>query len=160
MCTVDNVTPSRSEDLKIEMLDSPQGARIMKLTGPLTLKTLFDFQMASRVESAHAVIVDIEGVPYMDSAGLGSVISLFASCQRTNRGFAIIGVSDRIRTLFEVTQLRRIAAVFRFSRSRRQRGREALNARVCEKQHAWDRLDGCLQSPRKNGSTHLSNTTG
>jgi anti-anti-sigma factor len=100
---VDNVIPSRSEDLKIEMIDTPKGARVMKLTGPLTLKTLFDFQQVSRQESSHPIIVDIHGVPYMDSAGLGSIISVFASCQRTNRGFAIIGVSDRIRTLFEVT---------------------------------------------------------
>jgi anti-anti-sigma factor len=100
---VDNVIPGRSEELKIELLDSPKGARIMKLTGPLTLKTLFDFQMVSRQESSHPIIVDISGVPYMDSAGLGSVISVFASCQRTHRGFAIIGVSERIRTLFEVT---------------------------------------------------------
>lgn len=100
---MDNVIPSRSEDLKIEMLDSPKGARVMKLTGPLTLKTLFDFQHISRQESTHPIIVDINGVPYMDSAGLGSIISVFASCQRTSRGFAIIGVSERIRTLFEVT---------------------------------------------------------
>jgi anti-anti-sigma factor len=97
------VIPSRSEDLKIELTESPKGARIMKLTGPLTLKTLFDFQQVSRKESAHPVIVDIADVPYMDSAGLGSMISVFASCQRTNRGFGIIGVSERIRTLFEVT---------------------------------------------------------
>jgi len=75
----------------------------MKLTGPLTLKTLFDFQQTSRTEHTRPIIVDITSVPYMDSAGLGSVISLFASCQRTNRGFGIFGVSDRIRTLFEVT---------------------------------------------------------
>jgi anti-sigma B factor antagonist len=85
------------------MLDSPKGARIMKLAGPLTLKTLFDFQHASREQTAQSIIMDISAVPYMDSAGLGSLISVFASCQRTNRGFAIIGVSDRIRTLFEVT---------------------------------------------------------
>jgi anti-anti-sigma factor len=100
---VDNVTPSRSEDLKIELLNTPKGARVMKLTGPLTLKTLFDFQQVSRQESSHPMIADISAVPYMDSAGLGSLISVFASCQRTNRGFAIVGVSDRIRSLFEVT---------------------------------------------------------
>jgi len=97
------VTPSRSEDLKIETLTSPQGTRILKLTGPLTLQTLFDFQNVSRQEHTAPVILDINSVPYMDSAGLGSVISLFASCQRTNRGFALVGVSERIRTLFEVT---------------------------------------------------------
>jgi anti-sigma B factor antagonist len=87
----------------IEMLDSPKGARVIKLTGPLTLRTLFEFQEAGRLDAARAVIIDITGMPYMDSAGLGSMISIFASCQRTGRGFAIIGVSDRIRTLFKVT---------------------------------------------------------
>lgn len=96
--------PSRSEELKLEKLNTPGGACLLKLTGPLTLKTLFDFQQFSRTETARAIIVDIGGVPYMDSAGLGSIISLFASCQRTNRGFGIIGLSERIRTLFEVTQ--------------------------------------------------------
>jgi anti-sigma B factor antagonist len=75
----------------------------MKLAGPLTLRTLFDFQDASRREVSKPVIIDITNVPYMDSAGLGAIISIFASCQRTNRGFAIIGLSERIRTLFEVT---------------------------------------------------------
>ncbi len=97
------MTPGRSEELKIEILDSPKSARILRLTGPLTLRTLFEFQDASRRENTKSVIVDIGGVPYMDSAGLGAVISIFASCQRTQRGFAIIGLSERIRTLFEVT---------------------------------------------------------
>jgi len=97
------VTPNRAEDLQIEILASPKGAKILKLTGPLTLRTLFDFQNVSRQEHGAPVIVDIANVPYMDSAGLGSVISLFASCQRTNRTFGIVGVSERIRTLFEVT---------------------------------------------------------
>jgi anti-sigma B factor antagonist len=97
------VNPSRSEELKIEIVDSPKGASVLRLTGPLTLRTLFDFQDASRREVSKPVIVDITNVPYMDSAGLGAVISIFASCQRTKRGFAITGLSERIRTLFEVT---------------------------------------------------------
>jgi anti-sigma B factor antagonist len=89
--------------MKIEIVESPKGARIMKVEGPLTLKTLFEFQQASRELTSHSIVIDITAVPYMDSAGLGSLISVFASCQRTNRGFGITGVSDRIRTLFEVT---------------------------------------------------------
>jgi anti-sigma B factor antagonist len=97
------VNPSRSEELKIEISDTSKGARLIKLAGPLTLRTLFDFQDASRKEVSKPVIVDITNVPYMDSAGLGAVISIFASCQRTKRGFALTGLSERIRTLFEVT---------------------------------------------------------
>jgi len=97
------VIPSRSEDLKIELLDSPKGAQVIKLTGPLVLRTLFEFQETVRKEASRSVIVDLADMPYMDSAGLGAIISIFASCQRTNRGFAIIGVTPRIKTMFEVT---------------------------------------------------------
>jgi anti-anti-sigma factor len=96
---------SRSENISIETVDSPKGACVMRINGPLTLKTLFDFQEASRKDAGKSIIVDLNGVPYMDSAGLGSVISLYASCERNNRGFAVIGVSERIRTLFEVTHV-------------------------------------------------------
>lgn len=77
----------------------------MKLSGPLTLQTLFEFQAAGRQDASKPMILDISGVPYMDSAGLGSVISLFASCQKTKRGFGIVGLTERIRTLFEVTHV-------------------------------------------------------
>ena len=85
------------------MLDSPKGARVIRLSGPLILRSLFEFQDSARKESVKPVIIDLTDVPYMDSAGLGALISIFASCQRTNRGFGLAGVSQRIRTLFEVT---------------------------------------------------------
>ena len=77
----------------------------MKLDGPLTLQTLFEFQTAARKDGGKPIILDISEVPYMDSAGLGSVISVFASCQRTSRGFGIVGLTERIRTLFAVTHV-------------------------------------------------------
>ena len=100
----DASSPSRFEHLTIEKQDGANGLCIMVVTGPLTLRTLFDFQEAARAES-RPVIVDIHNVPYMDSAGLGSVIGLFVSCQRHNRGFGIVGLSERIRTLFQVTHV-------------------------------------------------------
>ena len=84
----------------------------MKLTGPLTIQTLFEFQDVTRQESEKSVIIDLAGVPYMDSAGLGSVVSVFTSCQRTARGFAIIGLSARIRTLFQITRVDGLLPVF------------------------------------------------
>jgi anti-anti-sigma factor len=97
------VTPGRSEELSIEITDSPKGARILRIGGPLTMRTLFEFQDAARRESSKPLILDIVSVPYMDSTGFGAVVSVFASCQRTKRGFGLVGVSPRIQTLFEVT---------------------------------------------------------
>ena len=106
------VTPGGVEELKIEAIDSPAGSRILKLTGALTIRTLFDFQGAARQAGDKPVIVDLANVPYMDSAGLGCVISVFTSCQRNKRGFGIIGVADRIQTLFEVTHVNGLLPCF------------------------------------------------
>jgi len=98
------VTPA-TPPFKIETVDSASGARIFKLTGPLTIQTLFDFQHLVRQQTTNAIIVDLSNVAYMDSAGLGCLISAFTSCQRTGRRFAMTGVAARIRTLFAVARV-------------------------------------------------------
>ncbi len=101
-----------TESLKIDSLDSPSGAKILKLDGPLTLQSLFDFQQVVRSEKTKPIILDLAGVPYMDSAGLGSVIGAYASCQRTGRQFAITGISDRVNILFKMTQVNGLLPCF------------------------------------------------
>jgi anti-sigma B factor antagonist len=90
---------------EIEVLESPSGARLFRLHGALTIKTLFDFQGVVRQERTRPIIVDLSGVEYMDSAGMGSIITVYTSCQNGGRGFAITGSNDRIQTLFEVTKV-------------------------------------------------------
>jgi anti-sigma B factor antagonist len=99
------MNPARSGELQIEISDKGADIRVLRLTGPLTLSTLFDFQEASRRDLSRSIILDLSKVPYMDSAGLGCVISVFTSCQRNQRGFGMIGVPDRIVTLFKVAQV-------------------------------------------------------
>jgi anti-anti-sigma factor len=93
------------EELQITAADGGNGARILRLQGPLTLRTIFDFQATARQGGSAPLIIDVSGVPYMDSAGLGSILGLFASAQRKQTGFAVTGVSDRIRTLFQITHV-------------------------------------------------------
>ena len=49
------------------------------------LTTLFDFQAAVRAEKSPTVILDLSQVPYIDSAGLGSVVNAHVSCARSGR---------------------------------------------------------------------------
>jgi anti-anti-sigma factor len=90
------------KELKIESETGAAGVRIFRLTGPLTLGSVFDFQDLARADHDAAVVVDLSGVPYMDSAGLGAVLGIMASCQRKHRGFGITGATERIQTLFAV----------------------------------------------------------
>jgi anti-sigma B factor antagonist len=105
------VNPSQ-ESFKIDVLEGASGARILKLAGPLTIRTLFDFQAVSRQAATKPVIVDLSGVPYMDSAGLGCIVSVFTSCQNRGFGFAVCGLSSRLQSLFEVTHVSTLLPTF------------------------------------------------
>jgi anti-anti-sigma factor len=91
------------EELQIEIgTGARPDVRILRLTGPFTLSTMFDFQNIVREGAAAVTIVDLGGVPYMDSAALGALLGFHVSCQREHHRYALTGVSSRIRTLFEV----------------------------------------------------------
>jgi len=91
--------------LEIQSDESPGGARLLHLNGPLTLNTLFEFQELVRKEHTKGLILVLEGVPYMDSAGLGAVLGAYASCQRHGQKFALAKVSQRVRTLMQVAKV-------------------------------------------------------
>lgn len=82
--------------------------RILTLRGPLTIQTIFDFQTAIRAEQSSVVIVDLSGVPYMDSAGLGAIVGGYVSAQRSNRKLVLAGMNERVKALISMTHVSRI----------------------------------------------------
>jgi len=100
------------DELVITAAAGQNGARVLQLQGPLTLRTLFDFQAMAREHSEAPLIIDLTGVPYMDSAGLGAILGLLASAQRKQLGFAVAGASERIHTLFQVTHVEDVLPQF------------------------------------------------
>ena len=92
-----------ANDVKIESEPgSREGVRILKVSGPLTIRNFFEFQDLSRKDTSPLLIVDLGGVPYMDSAALGSLLGVHVSCEKSGRKYALINVCDRLRKLFEV----------------------------------------------------------
>jgi len=79
------------------------GERILKLSGPFTLSTVFDFQDAIRGNHPPILMVDLADVPYMDSAALGSLLGIHVSCQKDHRHYSLVGASERLQTLFRVS---------------------------------------------------------
>lgn len=96
---------------EIEIERAPGSANdvtILTLRGPLTMATLFDFQTALRQPDLRSTVIDFSGVPFMDSAGLGLVLSHWAHTQRIGVKFATVGISDRVRVLLEMTGVDKI----------------------------------------------------
>jgi anti-anti-sigma factor len=82
---------------------SASDVSILTLTGPLTIATLFDFQTALRAPDLKSTIIDFAAVPYMDSAGLGVVLSHWAHTQRHNSKFALVAMSEKVKVILEMT---------------------------------------------------------
>ena len=85
---------------------------ILNLKGPLTLQTLFDFQSAIRQADIGDTIIDLTAVPYIDSAGLGAILSHWAHTQRTGKKFAIAGICERVQVLFNLTKVSTLLPCF------------------------------------------------
>ncbi len=85
---------------------------IVKLSGPLTLTTMFSFQDEFRAMKPPVLILDLSNSPYMDSAGMGLIVNQYVSCENGGRKFLVCGVNYRIAALFELTKINRILKVF------------------------------------------------
>jgi len=100
------------EPLLIEDFPGPKdGQRVLRLTGPLIISNLFDFQARVRGSNARALIIDLTNVPYVDSAGIGSLVGAYVTHQKDGRSLALVGVSDRVHNALQVT---RVDHFFRF----------------------------------------------
>jgi len=91
---------------------SREDVRILKLAGPFTLAAVFDFQAEIRKDPPRVLILDLTDVPYMDSASLGSILGLHVSCQKDRRHYALVGVSDRLKTLFKVSGVDGLLSIY------------------------------------------------
>jgi anti-anti-sigma factor len=85
---------------------SSADTRILTLTGPLTLRNMFELQTELRSgELPKLSILDLSGVPYMDSAGMGLIVNHFVSCQNKGSRMVAVGVSTRVLELFKMTKV-------------------------------------------------------
>jgi anti-anti-sigma factor len=98
-----------SEEMEQMTIERALGATgsttILRLSGPLTLATLFSLQDELREIGNVDTVIDVAGCPYIDSAGLGTILSHWAHTQRASRKFSLTGVSPRIGVLLEITKV-------------------------------------------------------
>ena len=82
------------------------GTRVFSLSGPLTLRNLFELQSELRGMVLPALtILDLTDVPYMDSAGMGLVMNHYVRCQTHGAKLVVSGANSRVMDLFKVTKV-------------------------------------------------------
>jgi anti-anti-sigma factor len=98
-------------DVEREASQSP-GVTVFRLKGPFVLGTMFELQATLREPGLEGVIIDLAGVPYIDSAGLGVLLGHWSHTQRAGYKFALVGMSPRVHTIFEITRTDTVLPIF------------------------------------------------
>jgi anti-anti-sigma factor len=57
------------------------------------------------------VIMDLSGVTYIDSSGVGTLVEFKRKLERTKGRIVLAGMQERVRSVFEITKLDRFFAL-------------------------------------------------
>jgi ABC-type transporter Mla MlaB component len=72
---------------------------------PLDLRNMFNFQSMPGEQPPLLNIIDLTGVPYMDSSGLGVIVTHYVHCQGKGIPLKIAGANPRVMDLFKMTKV-------------------------------------------------------
>jgi anti-sigma B factor antagonist len=85
---------------------------VMRLRGKVSLETVHDFMTTLRGEVATRLVLDMSGVPYMDSAGVGALVSLFVSRRNNRKSLALVGLTAQGVAVLQVSGLVKLLPIF------------------------------------------------
>lgn len=81
------------------------GLYVVKVSGPIQYGSLEPLQAAIQSAPAHALILDLTDVPYMDSSAVGVLVQAYVSCRKAQRPLALVGVSSRVRNVLHLASV-------------------------------------------------------
>jgi anti-anti-sigma factor len=91
---------------------STAGLLILRLDGKLSLETVSQFLMTTRTEAAPALILDMSGVSFLDSAGVGALVQLHVHRKNANQKFAIAALTQQGNAVMQVSGLTKLLPIF------------------------------------------------
>jgi anti-anti-sigma factor len=99
-------TPAPDSGLQLHTY-SWQDATVVQCTGRLTVEHVDELKsyVRSLLANTKGVILDLQGVGRMDSAGLGAVVALYISAKKANTAFLLANYSQSVKDLLGLTNL-------------------------------------------------------
>jgi len=83
-------------------------ARVIDIEGDITAHSedvLMDAYGRASGEGVRAIVLNFTGLDYMNSGGIGLLVTLLVRAQRHHQHVLAYGLSDHYRQIFEVTRL-------------------------------------------------------
>jgi anti-anti-sigma factor len=85
---------------------------VSRLNGKLSLETVHDFMSTMRTEPATRLVLDMSGVSFLDSAGVGALVSLFVTRRNNGKTLALAALTQQGTAVMQVSGLLKLLPVF------------------------------------------------
>ena len=92
---------------------STDDVTVYQLKGKLCLETVTGFIPKLRAEAAPHLVLDLSGVNFLDSAGVGALVSLFVSRRKQGKTFALAALTPQATAVVTVAGLQKLLPVFK-----------------------------------------------
>ena len=90
---------------------STEEVTVYQLKGKLSLETVAVFLPKIREENAQRVVLDMSGVTFLDSAGVGALVSLFVSRKNQGKSFALAALAPQATAVVTVAGLQKLLPI-------------------------------------------------
>jgi anti-sigma B factor antagonist len=102
--------PLPISELTFETVKTPEEI-LVHCTGRITSTSSPTLQTTIRalIPGTNRIVLDLTDVSYLDSSGLGALVSIYLSAKRQNCELKLINLNRRLKELFSLT---RLASVF------------------------------------------------
>jgi anti-anti-sigma factor len=111
----------KSARLTIERAEIDADGTIFRFSGPFTARDIYHslspetfrniFESAPGNPLPSKQIFDLSEVPYMDSLGLGMLVSHNVRCRSKGIPLSITGISPRVQELFRITKMESVLPI-------------------------------------------------
>jgi anti-anti-sigma factor len=85
---------------------------VTRLSGKLSLETVNQFISTMRPEPAAHLVLDMSGLAFLDSAGVGALVSLFVSRRSHGKTLALAGLTQQGNAVMQVSGLLKLIPIF------------------------------------------------
>ena len=90
-------------------------ARVIDITGDITAQSeevLMDAFGRASGDGVRAIVLNFSGLEYMNSGGIGLLVTLLVRANRAKQRLLACGLNDHYRQIFELTRLDEAISIF------------------------------------------------
>jgi anti-anti-sigma factor len=85
---------------------------VIRLNGKLSLETVHNFIQTLRPEPAAHLVLDMSGVSFLDSAGVGALVQIFVHRRNAGKVFALAGLTKQGAAVIQVAGLNKLLPIY------------------------------------------------